>query len=336
MKGYPEKVTSGVGLVLLTMFLFCRPLGCGPAAEWPSDASDDSGAFDASCDSGVSDAGDASGEFDASDASFVTDAADGSIVLTRADFIVFAKDPTQFDLYLLLANPSVSVAYRSPSPHPSDQDQFEAQGRSYYFTAASSDYPNYEKEPLYVNLATISTVAARPYCRGFYVHEVMTLLASKNNWDWQAALKEFNWAWMDQVVAYARQNGKRVIWSEPSYAWQTLDGSASAASHFASWGKILTPMFATNFPTQMADARKHAWNVSKRYGLVLGESHQAWYFRDQHIAVTRQGSLDLAKEEGWDYGARCFQFEGMDTDLLWESPYMQGVRLFSNFVDDHP
>ena len=304
-------------MFFITALFAVQVLACGSSVNGGADAADASNVPDASGDAGSPDAAETS---------------DGSINAPVAEFIVFAKEPSQFDSYMLLASSAVAVSFRSPSPHPSDQDAFEAQGRAYYFTAASSDYPNFEKEPLYVDLKTIDIVAARKHCSGFYLHEVMTVISGAHDWNWQIALDEFDWAWMDALVVKAKAQGKKVIWSEPSYAWQTMDASPVAAAHFATWGTTVIPMFATNFPTQIDNCREHARAIAQRYGLPLGESHQSWYFIDSGIDVTREGSFTLAKVTGWDYGATLFQFEGTSMDLYWESPYMLGIRDFAKYL----
>jgi hypothetical protein len=321
------RLRAGRRFVSVALLAVVAAVACS-SGEVPADAgSDDGGGGDIGYETDVGEEADAGEDADDGDAADVADAPEA-----RAVFIVFASEPTELDSYLLLANAAVEVAYRSPSPDPADQDTFEAQGRPYYFTAASSDLPNYLGEPLYVDADVIDVVAARTQCRGFYLHEVLTLGAAEHSWEWAAALAGFDWVWMERVVAAARLHGKRVVWSEPSYAWQTLDESADAAARFAAWGDTLIPMFATNFPTQLADSREHAQAVADRLSLALGESHQAWYFHDSGLDVTRAGSFDLAKVEGWDSGATYFQFEGTAMDLWWGSEYMLGVRDFSDFI----
>jgi hypothetical protein len=154
-----------------------------------------------------------------------------------------------------------------------------------------------------------------------------------HNWDWQKAVESFDWVWLDQLMAMAQAQNKSVIWSEPSYAWKTLNESVLAQTYLSRWKTNLIPMWANNFSEAEAVlSREHALMVSQKYSTLVGMSHQAWYFRDKGLEPSEQASFDQAKSQGWDFGARYFQFEGAPADFIWDSPYMLGVRDFSDYL----
>lgn len=250
-----------------------------------------------------------------------------------ATFVVFTPDPARLPTYDALRTPAVDLTFRPASPDPADLAPFEAAKAPFFFTAASSDFPNYLQRPLYVPAATLDAVAARPLCRGFYVHEVLTVESGRRKWDWNTALKAFDWAWMDALVELARSRGLKVLWSEPSYAWQTVEATPDATAHLARWGDTVVLLFATNFPDQIEFSRRHAVNLSQRFRCGLGQSHQAWRFHDAGCPVLGDGSFLLARDDGWAHGARWFQFEGKPSDLDARSPYMQGVARFARSLE---
>lgn len=65
--------------------------------------------------------------------------------------------------------------------------------------------------------------------------------------------------------------------------------------------------------------------------MQLGESHQAWRWRDTAQKPSQQASFALAID-GWNSGARYFQFEGTAEDTPWDSPYLLGIRQFALFL----
>lgn len=250
------------------------------------------------------------------------------------NLIILAADSTQFDNYLELKNLATEVSYRSVPYDHGEINNWDLQSRNYFLTVSSSDFPAFQSKPLYnYDISSLSEIAKRNTNKGFYVHETLTYLASINSWDWNKARDTFDYAWMDQVVSFAKTNNKKVIWSEPSYAWKTLYESEAVKNKLGQWGNTLVPMYATNFPDQVSSAKQYAQSVTTQFGMALGESHQGWHWRDQNpgIEPTRLGSLQLA-QDGLNSGAMYFQFEGAPADFKWDSPYMLGVRDFANYL----
>jgi len=225
--------------------------------------------------------------------------------------------------------------------------EWDQSGTKYYYTAASSDFENYQNEDLYVPYSHVYEVLGRSACTGVYLHEVVTYEASQPqcNWNWDQAVDAFNWSWLNSVVSRAKSKGKRVIWSEPAGAWEALMKDSYARSCLQSYGDTIVPMFATNFHCEgsgyhLAQSRDHAGVAAGMIGTALGESHQAWYFIDQEQSVSQSGSLWLGKL-GRDHRASIFQFEGDLMDMYWDeddgypyiSEYMKGVRDFADWID---
>jgi hypothetical protein len=243
-------------------------------------------------------------------------------------------NPTQLTDYAGLANGNVSVTYRSVDYGTSELTSWNNLGDNYFYTVGSSDFPASQNEPLYnTNMSLLKSVASRSNDQGFYLHEVLTYLASVNGWNWSTALSQLNFTWLNNVVAIAKAQDKKVIWSEPSYAWQTLYQSAAVRAKLAEWGNTIVPMYGTNFPTQVASAQYYAAETAVKYHMSLGESDQGWYFRDMSPSQTptESGSLVLA-QGGWKYGVTYYQFEGAPADFLWTSSFMLGVRDFSSYL----
>lgn len=219
-------------------------------------------------------------------------------------------------------------------------------GTKYYFTAASSDFVNSQGQPLYVPYnPQVYEVLSRSACKGVYLHEMVTLMAADNSWNWDQAVNAIDWTWLNNVVSRAKSLGKRVIWSEPAGGWQALMNNSYARSRLLAYGNTVVPMFATNFHCEssgylMGQSRDYAGAAAGMMGTVLGESHQSWYFEDQNTPVTIAGSLWLGKI-GRDHKARIFQFEGQQMDMYWDedggspyiSEYMQGVRDFAAWIN---
>jgi len=250
--------------------------------------------------------------------------------------IVVGQHPELEGSYQNLVNSQTNLAFRSVQPNPADPtiNNWEAEGRNYYYTTASSDFPTFLKgNSIYTTLAQAQTVLARPHDRGLYMHEVVSYYASKNNYNWSKAVTQINWTLLDQQVMAAKAAGKKVIWSEPSYGWQYLNQNLGAGYYFNRWGNTLVPTFATNYPTQvdaaLAAAKGVATNVVHS---DLGESVQSWYFRDQNQAPTESGTLDLINK-GLSNGAKYYQIEGTYDDLSWGTAYMNGVYDFAKQLD---
>ncbi len=255
----------------------------------------------------------------------------------EATFIILGLNDGELDHYAQLANSAVAFDFRTKTPDPSELDKYEVRNIGYFYTAASSDYINYQdRGSMYVDLDTIKQVAQRKGLRGFYTHEVLAELAKRNSWHWDKALDQFDWNFMDQLMSIAKSRGVPVMWEEPTYAWQNLYNDPRANSYFAKWGKTLIPTFGTNFSRpEDESSRQYAKVIADKYGLSLGDSDQGWYwvYNTQEGPVTEQASFDLAKTFGWDYGARYFQFEGqVGSDLIWGSPFLKGVQDFSNYL----
>lgn len=251
--------------------------------------------------------------------------------------IVLAANQNELSKYQALSGPSKSISYRTVKFDPQQEiDLFEQNRWAYFLTVASSDFIAHQNsQNLYnYNITQLDTIAQKPGFRGFYFHELMTYRALTSGWDWNVARDTVDWGWIKQIVDIAKKYNKKVIWSEPTYAWKTIYESPPVMDLFAQWGSTIVPMYATNFTqTEINSSKEFAAKVAQKYTLVLGQSHQGWYWQNtsQGTDPTREGSYNLALD-GWNSGARYFQFEGNVGDFLWDSAYMLGVRDFTNYL----
>jgi hypothetical protein len=235
-------------------------------------------------------------------------------------------------------NVHVQPAFRGLTPNPNDPTMlgWERHGYRYVWTAASSDYAT-AGEPLYVCTAsqpgckaTLDNVLSRPGCLGLFMHEVVSDLAAGNGWDWAAATQSLDWATIALYDAEARRYGKKLIWSEPAFGWQALSANSRFVSLATEGASSLVPMYATNFPSDIPYASAAASTVAKTYaGMQLGESLQSWYFRDQNLAPSANGTNSLA-QQGLALGASWYEVDGAPPDMQTTplSAYMQGVDTF--------
>ncbi|TAK73795.1 MAG: hypothetical protein EPO16_11995 [Dehalococcoidia bacterium] len=253
--------------------------------------------------------------------------------------IVLALRPEELDRYRQIDSPAVHVAFRNPGYGATDAliAQWEGRGVPYYFTAASSDFPRYQDRPLYVAATDAAALLARTNVEGVYLHETVAYLASRNGWRWDDAAQALDWIWLQTVVGAAKAEGKHVIWSEPALGWAAIAADPRGQALLADSGETIVAMFATNFDTASAGrlmqrAAADVQSIATRYGLSVGQSHQAWHFRDGGAAPTRAGSFDLASF-GWSRGTRYYQVEGLPEDLSYDSAYMLGIRDFFTSPD---
>jgi hypothetical protein len=253
----------------------------------------------------------------------------GGVVL-----IVLARRPELEANYLGLEDDSTHIAFRNTGFGLSDPQiqRWNKDGTPYYLTVASSDFPSYLKQPLYLPVAETLAAIEQPANEGLYLHEVVTYLASRNGWRWPEAAEAVDWKGLEQVINAAAAAGKKVIWSEAADGWEALGLNPQARQLLERTAGTLIPMFATNFDAPrsgyfMRKAGADAQAVARRYGLKLGQSHQSWHFRDRDVVPSREGSLALARV-GREYEATYFQIEGTEEDLAWDSPYLLGIRDF--------
>jgi len=125
----------------------------------------------------------------------------------------------------------------------------------YFYTAISSDFASYDEKDIYLgrNLDQVKGALSRPWCAGPYVHELLTYLSSINSWNWDIAINITDWQYPDSCIYEAWRIGKKEMWSEPSYSWQTVYESEIVDSWLnqTHWKEALIVTFATNFPTQI-------------------------------------------------------------------------------------
>lgn len=243
-----------------------------------------------------------------------------------------------YSLHAYSTNPSWYNAYKSwgcaffktrssESVPTSDMLFAENNKVMYYYTAVSSDFVSYDGKDIYLNknLDQVKTALGRPWCAGLYIHELMTYVASQNSWDWNTAIGNVDWDYVNDCVHEAWKAGKKVMWSEPSYAWQTVYERRTADGWFnqTEWKEALVITFATNFPTQIWNSAKYAYATASRFQNLLGESIQDWYFIDQGTATTQTGTEWLGRM-GWTARARYFEVEA--SDMNPSDAFMAGIE----------
>jgi hypothetical protein len=197
----------------------------------------------------------------------------------------------------------------------------------YYYTAISSDFVSYDGKDIYLNknLDQVKAALGRPWCAGLYIHELMTYISGQNSWNWNTAINNTDWDYVNDCVHEAWKAGKKVMWSEPSYAWQTVYERRTADDWFSrtEWKEALIITFATNFPTQIWNSAEHAYATASRFQTLLGESIQDWYFVDQGTAATQAGTEWLGRM-GWTARARYFEIEA--SNMNPSAAFMAGIE----------
>ena len=254
----------------------------------------------------------------------------------RTEILFTPNAMMAFDFWTLEA-PSVPIRYRSRWAGTTFETEIglvEEAGVRFYYTAASSDYPQFDGLSLYRDETTeVIPALDRPMCVGLYLHELATWLSGSIGWDWPTAIGIIDWGYLDRIVSAAAARGKRMIWSEPGYAWETIYGDAGAVGWIRGWGNAVVVMFATNFPDQIWSSREYAYALAGRLGIELGDSVQAWYFDDLGIPYDRMTTVWLFAL-GYGSGGRVFQLEGAAEAFDPASAFMQGTTDFIGMVPD--
>ena len=275
----------------------------------------------------------------------------------------------EYNLWNAKAN--VSPALRGMSANKNDPTMagWEDDGYKYYWTAASSDFTQFQGESsMWVSQEDGEEVLRRSNSLGLYLHEAIAnetarsaaacTAANGGNpngcpWQWDKAIERIDWGKIDYWVSIARDQGKKIWWSEPSHAWPAVLNDAGARYWFSRWGNTMVTTWATNFPAdrQIEDwAKPGAIQLASQFGTELGQSVQSWYFRDKKPVTNppitnpptpadpnpttspTAATTQALANDGKNAGARFFQIEGCgecnDMSLDPYSPYMQGIRSF--------
>lgn len=242
-----------------------------------------------------------------------------------------------WDSYKTLETVEVKIYFRTRDAGTIPTQEMmvlENKNSEYYYTSASSDYSSYDRISIYRDINNeVIPALSREACSGLYMHEVLTYLSSQNNWNWKKAVEQFDWSWMNKIVQESKIKNKKIIWSEPSYAWQTVYEDSGLDHWFENWGDTIIIMFATNFPDQVDTSKFYAKAISTKFNMPFGASIQDWYFVDQQIQATSKETEELCRY-GYDNGAKYFQIEGTYSGMNPASTYINGIRSCINFISN--
>lgn len=250
--------------------------------------------------------------------------------------------------YAQLANTKTNLVYRSIERTPDTKgrwpklDQWDAAKYRYYNNVAGSDWASAgpggackNTNLAYMEQRYADQLLQRDGNVGYYMHEVVSLYAACNNWNWTAAAQSVDWARVHNWMLQAKAQGKKVVWSEPAQGWNAIRSNPTFQAVSPWWKDTLVPMFATNFRTPAYNhvpyARDGASAVARQLGSPLGESVQSWYFREGTNDLTTAGTVGLANY-GREAGATFYQIEGTYTDMAWGTDYMNGILAFSRLL----
>lgn len=252
--------------------------------------------------------------------------------------------------YAQLENSRVNLTYRSiektPESNARDLTLWDSTGYKYYNNVAGSDWASATGNACtniphaYMDQSYANQLVQRSGSLGYYIHEMVSLNAACNGWQWTTAADTLNWALFDQYVSYARAQGKKIIWSEPAQGWDGILASAAGQAFLGRSRDVIIPMFATNFNTAaynwVPTARAGALRAAQTYETPLGESVQSWYFRESPDPLTIDSTINLA-EFGYQVGSKYYQIEGTWGDMQWPAgkptTYMQGILQFSKRLE---
>ena len=226
------------------------------------------------------------------------------------------------------ADPNVVPALRGMSSNKDEPKMvgWEAAGLKYFYTAVSSDYRF--AGSMYAPAASGDEVLGRTNALGLYFHQLITQLAADNSWAWQTAIGKVNWALVDQWATTAKAKGKKIVWTEPSHAWDEVKKNTTAMSYFTKWKDTIVVSYGTNFPDQVDTwARPGATAVASAAGSLKGASVQGFNFTDQSQAVTRAGVAALAST-ALSSGSTYVEFSGASADLQPGSQLLLGAQDF--------
>jgi hypothetical protein len=293
---------------------------------------------------------------------------------------------------LALANQKVHFAFRTTTPDLSTSStayHFINEGRDFYFTAASSDFPNGadgRTDPLFISPKMADDVLRLGSNRGLYIHELVdsqvlwhynatktfdwnaVITNSSSNYtlsktccyknfikdathpaddidhpfDWFDSQQRTGWQILNDYAQSASSQGKKILWSEHSDAWQYLLNSAlvqgsDAQKFFDKWGDTIVPIFATNTNTNEINiALNGAQAMANHLHGEFGESAQSFYFPANSLPVTDSGTVNMMNL-GFSHSASYYEIQGDEgytkwCGSSWCSPFMVGVKQFSDFL----
>ncbi len=224
------------------------------------------------------------------------------------------------------AYPNVTAAVRSTSSNKDDAKllAWESSGMKYFYTAIDSDYRF--AGSMYAPAASPDAVMAKPNNLGLYYTQLLTQLTADSGWNWQQGIGKANWAQLDSWATQAKARGKKIVWNEPSHAWDEVKKNATAMSYFNKWKDTVVITYGTNFPDQVnAWAKPGAVSLSTAIGAPLGISVQSFNFTDASQTVTRAGVKALG-QAGVDAGATYVEVSGDQANNQPTSQFILGAE----------
>ena len=248
----------------------------------------------------------------------------------------YVGNPPELEDAMELSDSCVGVSFRinKMPPEESDLDDFvsemEARGYYYYITAASSDFRTFAgfpttgvESPFILDVPKLCGYLKNEHAEGLYLHEMGRYVAGAYH------DKEYDWVHIEQVLACAKANKKKIIWSDfGSGGWTDIryyiDHDNEARRIFETYGDVLVPLIADNTRTD------ETWRSNLPGGLDFediihvsdvycngerGGSIQDWHWE----AIT--GSLDVPASDieryigiSYDEGGKYSQFEDSNWD----------------------
>lgn len=252
--------------------------------------------------------------------------------------------------YAQLANNNTNLVYRSidrtPQGNKAKLELWDSMGYKYFNNVAGSDWASSGKGGAcsnvalaYMDKAYSEELLKRSNNIGYYMHEMVSLNAACNGWNWPAAANSLDWAKINDYILRAKAQNKKVIWSEPAQGWNAIRSNQTFQSIMPYWKGTLVPMFATNFKTATYDhvptARDGAVAAAQQLSSPSGESVQSWYFRESTAPLNVNSTVALA-DMGLQAGSTYYQIEGTYNDMAWGTDYMKGVLAFSQKLGTKP
>ena len=270
-------------------------------------------------------------------------------------------DPPELEDAMELSDSCVGVSFRvnKMPPEESDLDDYvsemEARGYYYYITAAASDFRAYagytttgEESPFILDVPKLCGYLKNEHAEGLYLHEMGRYVAGAYH------DKEYDWVHIEQVLACAKANKKKIIWSDFGNGGWTdiryyIDHDNEARRIFETYGDILVPLIADNTRTD------EEWRSNLPGGLNFediihvsdvycngkrGGSIQDWHWE----GIT--GSLDVPASDieryigiSYDEGGKYSQFEDSNWDK--DEPqnhgeFYMGIQRGKNYICGAP
>ena len=257
----------------------------------------------------------------------------------------YVENPQELKDAMELSNPYIGISFRinKMPPEESDLDDYvsemEARGYYYYITAGSSDFvafsgitPYPGLSPFLENISKICGYLKNEHAEGLYLHELVGITSALAGDNPEKVRELFDWDSVEQVLACAKANKKKVLWNDFAGGWNyvryAINHDEKVKKIFEKYGDVLVPLLPDNTNTEETWRKdlpggldfKDIKYVSDKYcNGERGGSIQDWHWNV--ITGTDDGYLHVPASDieryikiNYDEGGKYSQFEDSNWD----------------------